>query len=129
VARELASRIDFAKVAPSDLATVVANSGLVPMSLMCEAYQTQALQAERKGMVFDRMRTVEHATNGRVMVQGAGLSAVNGTYVSVTTKMAQLQQYSRMGILPEYGAGEFVLHTLTMHDDTKKWLLTFSVQI
>lgn len=125
VARELASRIDFAKVAPSDLATVVANSGLVPLELMCEAYKTQALQAERKGVVFDRMRTVEHATNGRVMVQGAGLSAVNGTYVSRTTKMAQLQQYSRMGILPEYGAGEFVLHTLTMHDDTKKWLLTF----
>jgi hypothetical protein len=125
VARQLASRIDFAKVSPSDLASVVANSGLVPLELMCLAYKTQALQAERKGMMFERMRTVEHPTNGRVMVQRAGLSAVNGTYLSVTTKYAQFQQYSRKGTLPEYGIGVFLLHTLTMHDDTKKWLLSF----
>lgn len=125
IARELASHIDFSKVAPSDLSTVVADSGLVSLELMCLAYKTQALQAERKGVVFDRMRSVEHATTGRVMVQGAGLLAVNGTYKSLPTKYTQLQQYSRKGVLPEYGAGLFVLHTLTMQDDTKKWLLSF----
>ncbi|KAI2501221.1 BTB/POZ domain containing protein [Fragilaria crotonensis] len=125
VASELACHIDFAKVAPSDLSTIVADSGIVPLELMCLAYKTQALEAERKGVVFDRMRAVEHATNGRVMVQGAGLSAVNGTYKSLPTKHTQLQQYSRKGVLPEFGAGVFVLHTLTMQDDTKKWLLSF----
>lgn len=129
VARQMASRIDFAKVAPSDLANIVAASDLVPLELMCVAYRTQALQAERKGMVFGQMRTVEHATNGRVMVQGAGLSAVNGTFLSTAKPyFAQFQQYSRKGVLPEYGAGEFLLHTLTMHDDTKKWLLSFRNQ-
>jgi hypothetical protein len=126
VARQMASRIDFAKVSPSDLANVVAASGLVPLELMCVAYRTQALQAERKGMIFGQMRTVEHATNGRVMVQGAGLSAVEGTYEPTTrSHFAQFQQYSKKGILSEYGTGEFLLHTVTMHDDTKKWLLSF----
>jgi hypothetical protein len=125
VARKLATHIDFAKIAPSDLACVVADSGIVPLELLCLAYKTQALQAERNGIAFDRMRTVDHATNGRVMVQGAGLSAVNGTYVSVTTKIAQFQQYSRRGVLPGYGNGVFILRTLTMQDDTRKWLLSF----
>jgi BTB/POZ domain len=125
VARKLASHIDFAKVAPSDLACVVADSGIVPLELLCSAYKAQALQAERSGIAFDRMRTVEHATNGRVMVQGAGLSAVNGTYVSVTTMIAQFQQYSKRGVLPGSGSGVFILRTLTMQDDTRKWLLSF----
>jgi hypothetical protein len=72
------------------------------------------------------MRTVEHATNGRVMVQGAGLSAVDGTYASTTrSHFAQFQQYSKKGTLSEYGSGEFLLHTVAMHDDTRKWLLSF----
>mmetsp|Transcript_11360 Transcript_11360/g.18800 ORF Transcript_11360/g.18800 Transcript_11360/m.18800 type:complete len:505 (+) Transcript_11360:46-1560(+) len=131
VAQQMASRIDFAKVAPSDLANIVACSDFVPLELMCIAYRTQALQAERKGMVFGQMRTVAHATNGRVMVQGAGLPAVNGTYLSRSSApsyFAQFQQYSRKGVLLEYGVGEFVLHTLTMRDDTKKWLLSFRNQ-
>lgn len=128
VARQLASRIDFAKVTPSELATTVDGSGLVPMELMCLAYKTQALQAERKGMRFDCMRTgLEQAMHGRIMVQGAGLSAVNGTYVS--TPMYSIQRYSKRGNLSGYaGPGEFILHTLTMHDDSKKWLLSFRLK-
>lgn len=125
VARRLSSHIDFSKVAPTDLATTVSNADFVPLEVMALAYKTQALQAERKGMNFCQMRTVEHAINGRVMVQGAGLSDVNGAYLSTSARNTQFQKYSKDGCLPGYGAGKFLLHTLTMHDDSKKWLLSF----
>jgi hypothetical protein len=131
VARKLASRIDFSKVSPSDLATVVEESGFVPLELMAMAYKTQAIAAERRGMKFGQMRAIELETNGRVIVQGAGLSAVNGTYVTDSTPSSMFRQYSKRGALPEFGGpGDFVLHTThtLSDDDTKKWVLSFRCQ-
>jgi len=125
VARRLASRIDFSKVAPSALAAEVSSSDLVPLEVMVLAYKTQALQAERKGVAFDEMRTDHNTTNGCVVVQGAGFSEVNGAYKSTSTQHTQFQKYARDGHLPGYGPGKFLLHTLTMHDDSRKWLLSF----
>ena len=124
-ARELASHIDFSKILPSDLCTIVADSGLVPLELLLAAYRSQALQAERKGTLFCQMRSTLNsaATSGRIMVQGAGLAAVNGTYTTCC-KSPKLR-YARQGTLSGYGVGEFVLHTSILQDDTKKWFLSF----
>eukprot|EP00547_Thalassionema_nitzschioides_P011332 CAMPEP_0194263744 /NCGR_PEP_ID=MMETSP0158-20130606/47221_1 /TAXON_ID=33649 /ORGANISM="Thalassionema nitzschioides, Strain L26-B" /LENGTH=277 /DNA_ID=CAMNT_0039003947 /DNA_START=665 /DNA_END=1498 /DNA_ORIENTATION=+ len=125
VAQRLSSHIDFSKVAPTDLATTVSSADFVHFEVMALAYKTQALQAEQKGINFCQMRTVQHTTNGKVMVQGPGLSAVNGAYKSTSARNIQFQKYSKDGSLLGYGTGKFLLHTLTMHDDSKKWMLSF----
>ena len=128
-AQRLATKIDFGKVAPSDLATIVAESQLVSTEALLAAYRTQALQAERKGMVFSQKRTLNESIHGNVMVQGAGLRELNGIYTSdVHPRYWQHPQYSRKGTLPGYLAGEFMLHTIIMDDETKKWFLSFQEQ-
>jgi BTB/POZ domain len=125
-AQRLATNIDFCKVAPSDLATIVAESELVTTEVLLTAYRSQALQAERKGMQFSQKRTLQESIHGNVMVQGAGLRELNGIYTSDSrARYWQHPQYARKGVLPGYGAGEFSLHTVTMDDGTKKWFLSF----
>ena len=124
-ARRMASKVDFSKIEPSALSTVVQESNLVPMELLLTAYRTQALQAERKGYAFAKMRsTLKEATSGSIMVQGAGLTAVNGTYTSCNALHSPLK-YSRKGTLPGFGEGTFVLQTWVLQDDSKKWFLSF----
>ena len=127
MAQRLATKIDFAKVAPSDLATTVAESSLVSTDVLLAAYRSQALQAERKGMLFSQKRTSHESMHGNVMVQGAGLRELNGVYTSAV-RYWQHPQYLRRGTLPGYGAGEFLLHPLIMEDGTKKWFISFTDQ-
>jgi len=164
IAQQLASRIDLKRILPSDLSTHVANSGLVTIDKLAEAYREQALQAERQGMIFSTIypptgrrttkssigngntrtrtntnsstgtinstvaATAEYsatgaltAISGKVMVQGAGLEAVNGTYKSQLSS----GRYSRYGSIAGCGKGEFFLHISRLQDDTKKWFLSF----
>ncbi|KAL7553056.1 hypothetical protein ACHAWF_016304 [Thalassiosira exigua] len=67
VARHLAAKVDLSQIPASDLSTTVADSDLVPEFDLFGAYRLQALNAER--------------SRSRVVVEGAGLSEVNGTYV------------------------------------------------
>jgi hypothetical protein len=121
----MASHIDFAKIKPSTLSTIVAESGLVPEELLLNAYRNQALQAERKGIAFSQVRcTLDNKIGGRIMVQGAGLTAVNGTYVYYGSPLAPVQ-YTRQGSLPGFGPGTFLLQTWVLQDGIKKWFLSF----
>lgn len=130
-ARSMAHHIDFAKIAPSALSTTVQDSGLVPMELLLKAYRKQALQAERKGLVMNQMRSTqkEATSDGHIIVQGAGLAAVNGTYTSSssddTTTLDDPLRYSRQGTLPGFGDGTFCLQSWTLQDDSQKWFLSF----
>lgn len=124
-AREIASHIDFAKIKASALSTVVAFSGLVPEELLLNAYRKQALQAEWKGIAFSQVRcTVDNKIGGRIRVQGAGLTAVNGTYAYDGSRLAPVQ-YTRLGSLPGIGPGTFLLNKHVLQDGIKKWLLSF----
>ena len=57
------------------------------------------------------------------MVQGAGLTSVNGTYASFSNVPFK---YIRRGNLPGFGMGTFVLQTRVLQDDSKKWFLSFA---
>lgn len=124
-ARNMAHHIDFSKIAPSVLSTTVQSSGLVPTELLLKAYTKQALHAERKGIINGKMRcTLNEATSGSVMVQGAGLASVNGMYNSCNSPNDPLR-YSRRGSMPGFGRGTYVLQTWVLQDDSKKWFLSF----
>jgi hypothetical protein len=127
-ARAMAAHIDFSKISPSSLCTIVAESGLVPEHLLLNAYCSQALQAERNGITFSQVRcTLDNmitTNSGRIMVQGAGLAAVNGMYTSCSVFHNPLR-YSRRGSLPGFGSGTFVLQTFVLQDGIKKWFLSF----
>jgi hypothetical protein len=127
-ARKMASHLDLAKILPSSLCTIVAESGLVPEHLLSNAYCTQALQAERHGITFCQLRcyldNISTAKSGRILVQGAGLAAVNGTYASCSL-FDDRPRYSRRGSLTGFGSGTFVLQTYSLQDGIKKWFLSF----
>uniref|UniRef100_A0A7S4IBN5 BTB domain-containing protein n=1 Tax=Odontella aurita TaxID=265563 RepID=A0A7S4IBN5_9STRA len=71
VAQQLAKHIKLWLVPPSELASVARHSGLVSAETLCDAYEAQALHAEKEGVQFVR----EH-----VDVKGAGIRGVNGKY-------------------------------------------------
>lgn len=66
VVKRLAEKLDLSLVPASDLSTTITESRLISTHDLYQAYRLQALNAER--------------TKATVFVEGAGLSAVNGTY-------------------------------------------------
>jgi len=109
---DLAKRLDLSRIPASELISVVAQSHLVTRDDLYQAYQSQALSAQR--------------TKNKIVVEGAGTPEVNGTYTQGGVHEG-IPMYHMEGIWDDREV-VFSVFVCTFPNGEKSWFITIVPQ-